>query len=179
MIDVMRVAHFHAVPSPFLPPDAAGVGAPPPKVSLSDGSVCIIRCGTNGVLQKEMQWVAHGLEAWIVAYDCHAPTTLFSGADDGKLKGWDVRAPPSAPTFTNSRAHEAGVCALQSHPTIEHCLASGSYDEKLRIWDTRNMRRPTCTADAGGGIWRIKWSPDPMTPEQIVLACMHAGVMNE
>lgn len=144
-------------------------------VSLSDGSVCVIKVAEDGELRKTRQWTAHDLEAWIVGFDCHTPTTMFTGADDAKLKGWDLRAGPAAPTFVNSKVHEAGVCSIQSHPTVEHCLATGSYDEQLRIWDTRTMKRPLSTAHVGGGIWRVKWSPDPACAGQVLTACMHAG----
>ena len=72
---------------------------------------------------------------------------MFSGADDCTLKGWDLRSPPKHPAFVDRRTHGAGVCCLQSSPLLEHLLVSGSYDERVRLWDTRMMQRPTCTAE--------------------------------
>jgi diphthamide biosynthesis protein 7 len=69
---------------------------------------------------------------------------LFSGGDDLKLKGWDVRQGFDHPTFVNKRsvtqthvtplpccAHagddrfDGGVTSMQSHPYLEHMVAVG------------------------------------------------------
>lgn len=109
------------------------------------------------------QWQAHDLfgspiEAWIVAFNCHDPHVLFSGADDATLKGWDLRA-ASTPTFKNTRAHSMGVCSIQFHPHDEHLVAVGSYDEHVSLWDHRNMKTPLALHSTGGGVWRLKWHP--------------------
>ena len=35
---------------------------------------------------------AHDLEGWAAAFCPHDPNTVYSGADDGMLKRWDLRA---------------------------------------------------------------------------------------
>ncbi len=126
-------------------------------------------------MSKVSFWQGHDLEAWTVATDCwqvrsaaHVlrlipaqntstmctrlislavqPDIIYSGADDCSLKGWDVRQPPEAPTFVDKRTHGAGVCCMQTSPAVEHLLVTGSYDERVRTWDLRMMRRPTCTS---------------------------------
>lgn len=55
-------------------------------------------------------------------------------------------------------------------------FVSGSYDERVRVWDNRNLSRPICThigAPVGGGVWRLKWHPH--TPGVLLGACMHGG----
>ena len=69
------------------------------------------------------------------------PNVAYSGADDCALKGWDYRQ-PSIPTFVNRKGHTAGVCCVESHPSEPHLLATGSYDEVARLWDTRSMAQP-------------------------------------
>ena len=79
--------------------------------------------------------------------------------------------------FTNKQ-HGGGVCSIQSHPYREHCIATGSYDGSLRLWDTRNMSRPACLTSTplGGGVWRVKWHPDANRANTLVAACMRGGV---
>mmetsp|Transcript_14005 Transcript_14005/g.39624 ORF Transcript_14005/g.39624 Transcript_14005/m.39624 type:complete len:157 (+) Transcript_14005:288-758(+) len=91
------------------------------------------------------------------------------------MKVWDSRMGYEAALCVDRRTHEMGVCCLQPHPTREHILCSGSYDERVRLWDTRNLRSPSVVAETGtgGGVWRLKWHP---TKSQFLLAaCMHAG----
>jgi hypothetical protein len=52
-------------------------------------------------------------------------------------------APPSEiPIFSNGRSHAAGVCTISPHPCIPHLVATGSYDDHVRLWDMRLMSRP-------------------------------------
>lgn len=53
---------------------------------------------------------------------------------------------------------------------------SGSYDESVRIWDARTMREPVSCTPTGGGVWRLKWHPDPDRGNLLLAACMHAGM---
>lgn len=48
-----------------------------------------------------------------------------------------------------------------------------SYDETVKLWDTRKMSKSLSTCEVGGGIWRIKW--DPHKAEDILVAGMYSG----
>lgn len=81
---------------------------------------------------------------------------MFLGGDDGKLRVWSVNTQNQVAA---SSKHGAGVTAFHSNIFKEHLLASGSYDEKIFLWDSRNFKSPIDIIDACGGIWRLKWEP--------------------
>ncbi|KAG8229639.1 hypothetical protein J437_LFUL015590 [Ladona fulva] len=95
--------------------------------------------------------------------------TLFSttGGDDNKLVIYDMRQDQRV----TCKSHDAGVTSLKCSKNA-NTLASGSYDEVLRLWDKRNWKYALEEIKLGGGVWRIKWNPNS---QYILAACMHAG----
>jgi len=87
---------------------------------------------------------------------------------------------------------DAGVTCIQSHPFDPNQIAVGryalplsvklfiqletrSYDETVRIFDPRNLLRPVSGLSVGGGVWRVKWCPQPERKTDLLVACMHDG----
>ncbi|KAF7320337.1 WD-REPEATS-REGION domain-containing protein [Mycena kentingensis (nom. inval.)] len=144
--------------------------------SLSDGSLCLLRPseGAPSGLVLSDKWAAHDFEPWIAAWDYWNASTIYSGGDDLKLKMWDTRQGFDQPVLTNKR-FDAGVTTIQSSPHSEHLVAVGSYDEKVRIFDKRQLLSPISEINVGGGVWRIKWHPSATRRNDILVACMHDG----
>ncbi|XP_071444424.1 diphthine methyltransferase [Hetaerina americana] len=142
-------------------------------VSDSDGSVSILRFTESG-LEKEHNWNSHSHEAWISIFDNKDPNIVYSGGDDCQLAMYDLRQ--KCQIINLKKEHNAGVTALSCY--MKHnILASGSYDEILRLWDKRNWKAPLSEINLGGGVWKIKWCPksDEEMQNYLLVACMHAG----
>lgn len=63
-------------------------------ISAADGSLSLVQACSNN-LQLLQTWSAHDLEAWMAVFGgAQAPQLAFSGADDGRLRCWDLRTDP-------------------------------------------------------------------------------------
>ncbi|GAB2289495.1 hypothetical protein Dimus_023805 [Dionaea muscipula] len=143
-------------------------------LGCSDGSVSVISV-VDSQLSILQEWKAHEFELWATSFDIHQPYLLYTGADDCKFRGWDLRTSPSAPTFQNSKVHTMGVCCIVKNPNDAYTLLTGSYDEYLRVWDVRSISKPVneTSIGLGGGVWRIKYHP--FVRDLLLVACMHNG----
>ena len=154
---------------------AAGM-APRLAVSSTTGRLYILAASPDG-LRPIHEWRAHEMEAWAIGFGhSQEEDSLYSGSDDGILKRWDLRfelTDACAAAQLNRRAHGAGVCCVSANPHRPVEIATGSYDEKVRLWDSRQLRQPTAEFGCGGGVWRLKWHPK--RSDRLLAACMHAG----
>ncbi|EFI28615.1 WD-40 repeat-containing protein [Coprinopsis cinerea okayama7 len=143
-------------------------------VSLSNGELAYLQVDSTGDLRVIGTWHSHDYEPWVTSWNYHDPNMLFSGGDDLTLKLWDIRNGFERPVMVN-RKFEAGVTCIQSHLVDSDLVAVGSYDEKVRFFDTRNLLRPLDELGVGGGAWRIKWHPSASRQNELLIACMHDG----
>uniref|UniRef100_A0A7N0TZU2 methylated diphthine methylhydrolase n=1 Tax=Kalanchoe fedtschenkoi TaxID=63787 RepID=A0A7N0TZU2_KALFE len=143
-------------------------------IGISDGSVAVVSVTESG-LSLHQQWEGHQFEVWTSSFDCHLPHLVYTGSDDCRFCGWDLRDDPSSAAFQNTKAHSAGVCCITKNPNDPNTLLTGSYDEYLRVWDMRSLSKPVNEKSLclGGGVWRLKYHPS--IPDLVLSACMHNG----
>uniref|UniRef100_A0A1Q3FFM3 methylated diphthine methylhydrolase n=1 Tax=Culex tarsalis TaxID=7177 RepID=A0A1Q3FFM3_CULTA len=137
-------------------------------VSDSRGGVSIVSIEQSGMRHLH-RWKAHSFEAWTCAFDRADQNVLYTGGDDSLLCTFDIRCPESPVGRLKNKSHGAGVTSLLSFQ--DHLLATGSYDDCLRIFDTRAMKSCLTEFNVGGGLWRIR--PNPARPRQLLCACMY------
>lgn len=95
-------------------------------------------------------WQAHELEAWAASTDHWHPDLIHSGGDDAAYRLWDARQGFDAPVWQDRRTHGAGVCCAASSPHQQAHVCTGSYDDRIRLWDLRAPRRPLLQAEVRG-----------------------------
>ncbi|XP_075217689.1 diphthine methyltransferase [Lycorma delicatula] len=139
-------------------------------VSDSKGCISIFLLNDNS-LELQYHWKAHEFEAWIVSYNYSNTNVIYTGGDDCRLCVYDTRCTDS-PVLT-SRLHSAGITSMHYSTFSEYLFVSGSYDENIFIWDTRQMKRNIGSVNVGGGVWRLKW--EPSKGQHLLAACMYNG----
>lgn len=135
--------------------------------SDSKGNISLLQLNETD-LNVVTTWQAHSFEAWTCCFDKWNNNIVYSGGDDLSLHVYDTRI--NIKTMTN-KSHKAGVTSLLSFENKEHILATGSYDDYLRIFDLRAFKNPLTSVDLKGGVWRIK--PDPVEKDLLLCACMY------
>ncbi|XP_017770936.1 PREDICTED: diphthine methyltransferase [Nicrophorus vespilloides] len=151
---------------------STGVKQDNPKIITSDSNGYAHSYTYNNVLEKIQTYKAHKYEAWIAAFYYWDTNIFYTGGDDSYLLMFDARS-GLEPVIKN-RSHLAGVTCIHSNPFLEFIVASGSYDESVKIWDMRHFKSPLRETKMPGTMWRLKW--DPYVGNHLLAACMLGGV---
>ena len=193
--DVLSPLHAHSAASPppsclYLDWASSGCSSGHPAdsdptsrmlaVSLSSGHVALLSLlPSSSSLCLLSTFHPHRLEVWSCAFSTATPTSLYTGSDDAQLSRIDCRSALSSPLA----GHPAGVTAilpLPSSSAADEVLVTGCYDERVRVWDLRAMRRPMVEKGLGGGVWRLRRRAGAREREGcgavLCAACMHGGL---
>lgn len=141
--------------------------------SASDGSFRVSREDGARVEVVDVVEGAHDLEMWAIAFDIARNDVAYTGADDCAFKVWDLRDASRA-RHTNRKTHGAGVTCVSPSPRDENIIATGSYDDHVRLWDVRSLKNPVSELNVGGGVWRCRWHP---TRDALACAAMGGGAV--
>jgi len=136
-------------------------------------------------LSVERHWLAHslpylskekhGCEVFACCWTDENANCIASGSEDNLVKLWDVRCHTASPVAQN-QSHGAGVTFLgPSSESHDRILFSGSYDENLRILDTRNMISPLQELQLNGGVWNVEQHSLGIGRKYLIAACMYGG----
>ncbi|GAW81941.1 WD domain, G-beta repeat domain containing protein [Plasmodium gonderi] len=116
-------------------------------VSFSNGDVCFLVDGKESKL-----WRAHEYHVWTCTFNGNE-NVVTTGSDDCSFVIWDLRT--ATHSTKNKKSHSQGVTAVKFDSFSQH-LYTGSYDNKIRVFDARNFQDPFQTVDVKSSIWRIK-----------------------
>ncbi|KAK9237256.1 WD40-repeat-containing domain protein [Lipomyces kononenkoae] len=147
------------------------------SVTLSSGEWRLLSISTDispATVKIESSFMAHSLEAWTSAFSSNG-SLIFSGGDDSVLSAYDLRA--GIQVWQDRRSHAAGVTSILPFHDNENQIWTGSYDEKLRVWDLRKPYSKGSVIDEiklGGGVWRLIHHPK-VADKLILSCCMHGG----
>lgn len=143
-------------------------------VTSANGSVSLLKYDCESLICIQ-QWKAHNFEAWVACFNVNIPNIIYTGGDDSIMKCYDYRITPASQVW-RSTEHTAGVTSFMTSTDRPNQLASGSYDERLLLWDSRSikLKNPLSEMSLGGGVWRLK-AHDGNVPLKVVSACMFAG----
>ncbi|XP_018574760.1 diphthine methyltransferase [Anoplophora glabripennis] len=148
-------------------------GSNEPEIVCSDskGRIHLMKLIDNNIILLNT-WQGHDFEAWISAFYYWDTNIFFSGGDDGLFLKFDKRIENQA--IAKIKCHGAGVTSLHSSCFKENILASGSYDEYIRLWDIRKMKNEISSIKMPGTLWRVKWNP--INQNYLLAACMLGGI---
>lgn len=139
----------------------------------SSGYVCTRRITpTNGVELLENRR-EHNCEAWTVhIINPNFRPMILSGGDDGLFAAFTLNDPN--PCWRLKTAHGGvGVTCISAPPERPTELWTGGYDDHVRVWDIRNMKRCMDECNVSGGVWRIRFHPVDL--KLVLLAVMYEG----
>ena len=107
----------------------------------------------------------HTSRIWSVAFSPDGQT-LASGSEDYTIKIWDVNTAQCRQTL---QAHTSWVCAVAFSPIPPNppslggqggILASGSYDQTVKLWDLKTGECLQTLAGHTNWVWSVAFSPD-------------------
>lgn len=134
-------------------------------LTLSSGEVALFSLSARGIIY---QYRPHELEAWTCEFSSDG-TTLYSGGDDSVFCAQSLGA--ETQLWRDRKTHQAGVTAILAREAVNNTILTGSYDEWLRVFDSRT-RKVVEDVKLGGGVWRLHMRD----ADTVLASCMHAGV---
>uniref|UniRef100_A0A915HJ39 methylated diphthine methylhydrolase n=1 Tax=Romanomermis culicivorax TaxID=13658 RepID=A0A915HJ39_ROMCU len=158
------------------------------SIAVTDncGGLNLLKFGNDRGFEIVEKWTAFGdnsavssTEVWTCCFDPESSgCVVVAGAENGQLKIFDQRCSPPSVQYVKNRCHEAGVTHVGCSSQNPHEILTGGYDDKLKIWDKRNMNYCVDEMNLGGGVWRVKFeklTKASCGPRRLLCSCMYNG----
>lgn len=141
------------------------------RVVTSDnqGNVHIVDLPSGNVASfaaARLKYTNEPCEVWCTEWHNNGKCVI-SGGEDALLKLWDVRC--NCQTVMCNSSHESGVTFVKRESDTS--FITGSYDEHIRRFDFRNIKKPICQQMLDGGIWNV----EDADKSNLLVACMYNG----
>ena len=127
------------------PPPGAPPGAPPPPPPPGPLTPVAEFDTRDGVYDV----------AWSEASD----SVLAAACGDGSIKLYNVAAPPTANPLASFTEHSREVASLSWNVVDRHLVASGSWDDTVRIWDAAAPAPLAAFTGHSYCVYSVAWCP--------------------
>ncbi|EIE87420.1 hypothetical protein G6F46_007221 [Rhizopus delemar] len=134
-----------------------------------DRTVCVLDARSPDQVTR---WkVSSDVES--IRWDPHNPSNFYVALENGVVQYFDVRQAENGkggkPLFT-LQAHDDAVSAFDINPLVPNCIATGSGDKFIKLWNT-NQNKPSMVTSRNfelGRIFSAQFCPD--SPFQLAIA---------
>ena len=143
-----------------------------PTVFLSgsyDKTVCVLDARSpNEVTRWKLTSDVESLR-----WDPHNPSNFYVALENGMIQYYDVRQAQNGAggkAIFTLQAHDDAVSALDVNPLVPGCIATGSTDKSIKIWNTTDNKPSMVTSRNFelGRIFSTQFCPD--SPFQLAIA---------
>jgi len=115
---------------------------------------------TSHILDPKATYTGHTNVVEDVAFHLHHAHLFGSVGDDFKLMIWDVRDPRTDKAKHVVDAHTKEINCLAFNPFSEYCLATGSADKTVALWDMRSLKTKLHSLESHTEeVHQVMWSP--------------------
>jgi len=104
------------------------------------GAMQVFDTNSRAILKT---WREHKQPVWTTKWSPAELTTLMSTSDDRTVKLWDLSSTESTMTFTGHQDYVRSGAFMPGQNS--NLMATGSYDQTVRIWDSRTNDRAVMT----------------------------------
>lgn len=116
--------------------------------SDDSGALQVFDTSSRAILRT---WREHAPQpAWVARFSPRTATTLLSAGDDRTVRLWDLPSEASVRSL-NGHTDYVRTAAFMPGAQAENLVVSGSYDQTVRLWDSRAASESEGSSSGGGG----------------------------